>query len=403
MKLIRLLLPHLFKLVCYLMSAPAKTHITYLDSIRGLAAFTVINGHFVNAYDLPCEDSFCKQILDYSPLHIWWDGSAAVSMFFVLSGLVLSLKYFRLGHQADLNSFKLIPYMVGRLFRIWLPYTFILLISAVFYCHFGNSPLLKTALPPSDWIVNMWGHHPLTLMAMLRESFLLNLPAMVVLLPQAWTLTIELVLSLLLPIGLLLAKQGSLWLALFSMIAVVLLGVSPFLLHFALGLLIARYYTVMANYLTPKSWLRRLILLVGLLLYTAINTTEHMLGETSMWLVTGLGAGLIIIYTLSSHRTQGYLQQPILRQLGKISYSAYLIHILILLCLTPYLLSKLELFSTNHLWLWFSAWLLTVVSVQLLSMLSYYLIEIPSISLGRKFINSLLKITFRDVNKCFSA
>ena len=384
------------------MSVPAKTHITYLDSIRGLAAFTVINDHFVTAYDLPCEHGFCKHILDYSPLHIWWDGSAAVSMFFVLSGLVLSLKYFRFGLQADLNSFKLIPYMAGRLFRIWLPYTLILLISAAFYWHTVDSPLLKTALPASDWIVNMWGHHPLTPMAMLRESFLLNLPAMVVLLPQAWTLTIELVLSLLLPIGLLLAKQGSLWLALFSVIAVVLLGVSPFLLHFALGLLIARYYTVMANYLMPKPWLRRLILLVGLLLYTAINTTEHMLGETCLWLITGLGAGLIIIYTLSSHRTQGYLQQPILRQLGKISYSAYLIHILILLCLTPYLLSKLELFSTNHLWLWFSAWLLTVVSVQLLSLLSYYLIEIPSINLGRKFINSLLKVTFRDISRSFS-
>jgi peptidoglycan/LPS O-acetylase OafA/YrhL len=371
------------------MSAPAKTHITYLDSIRGLAAFTVINGHFVNAYDLPCKNSFCKHILDYSPLHIWWDGSAAVSMFFVLSGLVLSLKYFRLGHQPDLNTFKLLPYMTGRLFRIWLPYAAILLISAAFYWPTVNSPLLKTALPPSDWIINMWGHHPLTPTEMLRESFLLSLPDMVVLLPQAWTLTIELVLSLLLPIGLLLAKQGSLWLVLFSVIAVVLLGVSPFLLHFSLGLLISRFYTVTANYLMPKPWLRRLILLVGLLLYTAINTTEHMLGETSMWLITGLGASLIIIYTLSSQRTQGYLQQPILRLLGKVSYSAYLIHMLILLCVTPYFLTQLELFSSHHLWLWLGAWLLTVLSVQVLSLLSYYYIEIPSISLGRKLINAL--------------
>ncbi len=371
------------------MSAPAKTHITYLDSIRGLAAFTVINDHFVTAYDLPCVDSFCKNLLDLTPLHIWWDGSAAVSMFFVLSGLVLSLKYFRLGHQADLNNFKLLPYITGRLFRIWLPYAVILLISAAFYWHTVNSPLLNTALPPTEWIVNMWRNHALTPIAMLRESFLLSLPAMVVLLPQAWTLTIELVLSLLLPIGLLLEKQGSLWLALFSLIAVFLLGVSPFLLHFALGLLIARYYTVMANYLRPKPWLRRFILLLGLLFYTAISTTAHVFGETFMWIVTGLGAGLIIIYTLSSHRTQSFLEWPILRQLGKVSYSAYLIHMLILLCLTPFLLTQLELFSSKHLWLWLGAWLLTVISVQLLSLLSYYYIEIPSISLGRKLINGL--------------
>ena len=380
-----------FKLVCYLMSAPAKTHITYLDSIRGLAAFTVINDHFVTAYNLPCENSFCKDLLDHSPLHIWWDGSAAVSMFFVLSGLVLSLKYFRLGHQADLNSFKLMPYMTARLFRIWLPYLVILLISAAFYWHTVNNPLLKTALPPTEWIVNMWRNHALTALAMLRESFLLSLPAMVVLLPQAWTLTIELVLSLLLPIGLLLAKQGSLWLCLFSMIAILLLGVSPFLMHFALGLLIARYYTVIANYLMPKPWLRRFILLVGLLFYTAMSTSEHLFSETFMWIVTGLGAGFIIIYALSSHRTQGFLEWRILRQLGKVSYSAYLIHMLILLCLTPYLLTQLELYSTNRLWLWLSAWLLTIVIVQLLSLLSYYFIEIPSISLGRKLINGLQK------------
>jgi peptidoglycan/LPS O-acetylase OafA/YrhL len=304
---------------------------------------------------------------------------------------VLSLKYFRLGHQADVNSFKLMPYMTSRLFRIWLPYTFIVLISAVFYWHTVNSPLLKTALPPTEWIVNMWRNHALTPTAMLRESFLLSLPAMVVLLPQAWTLTIELVLSLLLPIGLLLAKQGSLWLGLFAVIAVFLLGVSPFLLHFVFGLLIARYYTAIANYLMPKPWLRRFILLIGLLFYTAISTTSHLLGETFLWLVTGLGAGLIIIYTLSSHRTQGLLEWPILRQLGKISYSAYLIHMLILICLTPYLLTQLELYSYNHLWLWLGAWLLTVISVQLLSLLSYYYIEIPSISLGRKFINALQK------------
>ena len=42
------------------------------------------------AVGLPCENKFCQQVLDYSPLNFWWDGGAAVSMFFVLSSLVLS-------------------------------------------------------------------------------------------------------------------------------------------------------------------------------------------------------------------------------------------------------------------------------------------------------------------------
>ena len=367
----------------------AKTHITYLDSIRGLAALTVINEHFVIAYGLPCENAVCQHVLDYSPLHIWWDGSAAVSMFFVLSGLVLSLKYFRSGHKPDLHNFHLMPYITGRLFRILLPYCVIVFISAFLYLYIVEIPLLKTLLAPSDWIVDMWRSNPLTRMAMLRESFLLSLPASVVLLPQAWTLTIELVLSLLLPIGLLLADRGTAWLILFSLFAVFLLGVSPFLLHFLLGLTIARHYTVIADYLTGTAWQRRGILLTGLFFYTSASFFPGWFGETAIWLSSGLGAGLIILYALSSARTQHILSHAAFRQIGKVSYSAYLIHMSIIICLTPYLLKGLESYTINHAALWFGGWLLTVIIALLLSWLSYYSLEIPSISLGKKVIKAI--------------
>ena len=367
----------------------AKTHITYLDSIRGLAALTVINEHFVIAYGLPCENPVCQRILDYSPLHIWWDGGAALSMFFVLSGLVLSLKYFRSGHKPDLHNFNLMPYITGRLFRIWLPYGVIVFISAFLYLHTVESPLLKTLLTPSDWIVDMWRSNPLTAKDMVREGFLPSLPPSVVLLPQAWTLTIELVLSLLLPIGLLLADRGTAWLISFSLYAVFLLGVSPFLLHFLLGLMIARHSTAIAGYLTRSPWQRRGVLLMGLLFYTSASTFPEAFGETVIWLNSGLGAGLIILYALSSARTQQVLSHPVLRQIGKVSYSAYLIHMAILICLTPYLLNVLESYTGYHAGLWFGGWLLTLVIVQLLSLLSYYGLEIPSITLGRKVINAI--------------
>ena len=360
-----------------------------MDSIRGLAALTVINEHFVIAYGLPCENPVCQRILDYSPLHIWWDGGAAVSMFFVLSGLVLSLKYFRSGHKPDLHHFHLMPYITGRLFRIWLPYCVIVFISALLYLHTVESPLLKTLLTPSDWIVDMWRSNPLTRMDMVREGFLLSLPPSVVLLPQAWTLTIELVLSLLLPIGLLLADRGTAWLISFTLFAVFLLGVSPFLLHFLLGLMIARHYTAIAGYLTRSPWRRRGVLLVGLLFYTSASTVQDWVGETVIWLSSGLGAGLIILYALSSVRTQQVLSHPALRQIGKVSYSAYLIHMAILICLTPYLLKGLESYVGHHAGLWFGGWLLTVVTVQLLSLLCYYCLEIPSITLGRKLIAAI--------------
>jgi peptidoglycan/LPS O-acetylase OafA/YrhL len=123
---------------------------------------------------------------------------------------------------------------------------------------------------------------------------------------------------------------------------------------------------------------------MGLYFYTSASTFPQSFGEIVISLAQGMGASLIILYALSSIRTQGLLSNGILRQIGKVSYSAYLIHMAILICLTPYLLKGLESFTLNTIWLWPSGWLLTIIIVQLLSFVSYYCLEIPSIRLGRK-------------------
>lgn len=367
----------------------AKTHISYLDTIRGLAALTVISEHFVIAYGLPCQSDSCKYILDFSPLHIWWDGSAAVSMFFVLSGLVLSIKYFRDGHRPNLSRFHLAQFLIGRMFRIWLPYLLVLLISAGLFVLAFHSVFPVTILPASDWITGMWHNYPLTASDMLRESFLLNMPSLIVLLPQSWTLGIELMISLLLPVGLLLADRGTSWLLFFGLLSTSLLGVPIFLWHFLLGLLIARHYDRIHTYLDVRPWQRRLLLVIGLLLYT-IDTLvpAELVGDNAIWLGSGLGSGVILMFVLSSKATQRWLSYPLLRQVGKVSYSAYLTHMAVLLCLTPRILQGLETLTDNPKLLWFGGWLLTIVAVQSLSLLFFHYLEIPSMSLGRRLADA---------------
>ena len=363
-------------------------HIAYLDSIRGLAALAVINEHFVIAYGLPCNNQFCQRILDFSPLHFWWDGGAAVSMFFVLSGFVLALKYFRDTQCPDLHSFQLLPYVIGRLFRIWLPYVVLIVLSGFLYRYTLETPALITELRASEWINSLWRGHPLSFMDMLREAFLLKLPQVVVLLPQSWTLSIELVLSLLLPLGLWLVERGIVWLVFFTLLAVFCLGVSPFLGHFLLGLLIARHHKQIIDYVTHRAGVRIGVLVLGLGLYTSGNTLPKIVGETVVWLSSGLGAGLIIIFVLSSTNTQRFLSLSILRQMGKVSYSAYLLHMAVILCLTPYLLKALEIVMLNQQVLWLGGLVLTIAVVQLLAYLFYYVLERPSINLGRKLLKN---------------
>jgi len=361
-----------------------KTHVTYLDSIRGLASLMVITEHYIIAFGLPCENATCQNTLDSTPLNFWWNGSAAVSMFFVLSGLVLSLKYFRSGHKPDLTDFNPTGYLIGRAFRIWLPYGIILLISAALYHYATQSPMIKTPLPSSIWISEMWHGHPLTFSDMIRESFLIKLPELIVLIPQSWTLTIELVLSLLLPIGLLLAEKGTNWLIFFGLFAVSCLGVSVFLLHFLLGFLIARYYHYLSGYFAGRIWQRRLICAIGILCYTSGNVICMLTGDSTIELVNGIGSALLLVFVIGSVRAQRFLSYPVLTKTGKVSYSAYLIHMLILICLTPHLLKWLELLTTDHFGLWFGGYLLTILIVQALSLLSYEWLERPSVEIGRR-------------------
>ncbi len=366
------------------MTAPAKTHISYLDSIRGLAALSVINEHFVIAYGLPCQNLLCQAWLDAPPLNVWWNGTAAVSMFFVLSGLVLSLKYFRDSSNPNLQNLDLATFLIARIFRIWLPYCVVLAISALLYLLSVNHPPLATQLSATDWITQMWRGHPLSPLAMLREGFLLKLPTEVVLLPQAWTLTIELVLSMLLPVGLIVAARKTQWLVFFTLFSVLFLDVSIFLLHFLTGLLIARYYHPIIAYLSARTILRRSFLMLGFSFYASSTALEDFIGDDGIWLASGLGAGLILLAVLGSNRLQQLLTLPILRLLGKVSYSAYLIHMAILICLTPYLLLALQTFTSNHFLLWLGGISLTIVIVQSLSLLSFNYLEQPSVALGKR-------------------
>ena len=361
-----------------------KTHIVYLDTIRGLAALTVVSEHFVIAYGLPCEGELCRQWLDNSPLHIWWDGIVAVSMFFVLSGFVLSLKHFRTETGSDMAQFALLGYSLNRISRIWLPYGVILFMSALLYMATVNILPISTGLPASDWITQMWRSHPLTLMSMLREAFLLYLPPLVVLIPQSWTLSIELVLSLFLPVGLLLAQRGVSWLLFFGVLAVTVLGVSVFVVHFLIGLLLAKYHKVVTSYLMRYRWQRWLILVIGLFFYTAADSLYSVLNDTGLWLVSGLGAGMILLFVLGSLQTQALLSQPSLRYIGKVSYSLYLLHMAVLMFLTPFLLQILALVVSNHLGLWLGGWLLTIMVSLLLSLLSYHWLELPCMALGKR-------------------
>jgi peptidoglycan/LPS O-acetylase OafA/YrhL len=85
--------------------------------------------------------------LRYIDLPLLMGGRFAVMLFFVLSGFVLALPYFA-GTSAAYG-----PYLVRRFCRLYPPFAFAVLVSALLCYLLGG-----VALPGlSDWLTEAWG------------------------------------------------------------------------------------------------------------------------------------------------------------------------------------------------------------------------------------------------------
>jgi peptidoglycan/LPS O-acetylase OafA/YrhL len=92
-----------------------------LDSLRGLAALAVVLSHFTGVY---LNTRHYTVFLYKFPMRILLDGRAAVILFFLLSGFVLSLPYRQRGLEYG-------TFLVRRICRIYLPYLGALLLAVL--------------------------------------------------------------------------------------------------------------------------------------------------------------------------------------------------------------------------------------------------------------------------------
>lgn len=129
-----------------------KNKLYWLEGIRGLVAFIVLFGHFLCAYypalftGITTDSKFGSLIdvrLASTPINIFWNGYFAVSIFFVLSGFVLTTKFF-----STTNNNIIISSSIRRYVRLAIPITGSSLIAYW---------LLKTNLYFNDELVEYTG------------------------------------------------------------------------------------------------------------------------------------------------------------------------------------------------------------------------------------------------------
>lgn len=299
-------------------TVPLTIHrINYLDSVRGLAAFAVVVYHFIG-WRWEKETAFHLASLVFN-------GSDAVSLFFVLSGLVLSWKYFHPDESLVITPLHYRGYVLNRLSRLYLP--FLAALAVYYYSWYHHGENLQLVL---DFLTNKNGWFEEALLV--RGKHMLYTPG--------WTLEVEMAGSLFLPFLILLLRYNrQLFFGLMTVGLVLGSGFSM-MFHFLLGLVLTYYFPQIAAYDMRQSKLypfRFLLYLVVFALFSA-HHLERMHPIPSLvgyWLgimridlfhLTGLGAFFILAYIINSPRLQQFLVSRPLLFLGRISYSLYLLH-----------------------------------------------------------------------------
>ncbi|WP_406636675.1 acyltransferase family protein [Pseudarthrobacter quantipunctorum] len=317
----------------------STTRLASLDGLRGVAAVVVLVHHslllipqlsLVNAFR-PANESPLVWLLTYTPLRIFWAGSEAVLVFFVLSGMVLALPALRVGKSFDWRA-----YYPARIVRLYLPVVAAIMLAFVF------AWLVPRRSGPD---VSYWlGSHaePLSVAAAAKDALLLIGRSNLV--TPLWSLKYEVIFSLFLPVYVfVLWRFRRHWVAATVLVFVAMFagtavgnGSVKYLPIFAIGVLLAVKFKELRGLAERIDGSRRPVMvwrLVAVLSVVALCSTWYgaALGVPVDWLdaflplVLAGATGLIFVVAFSS-RAQRFFSLPTVTWLGTISFSLYLVH-----------------------------------------------------------------------------
>jgi peptidoglycan/LPS O-acetylase OafA/YrhL len=319
-----------------------------LDGLRGLAAASVVILHFSQIFTdtaLPEYRAFdrCFSMLSRTPIAILWSGTSAVVLFFVLSGFVLY-------RMMTSSGSALQSYVVRRITRLWIPCAVTVTVAALGLYLVPGRPIVGQ----SAWLNSLINVQPLP-GAFSQHLLMLGDFDTKQLDPVIWSLVLELRLSLIFPL---------IYWAVRRMPAAPLLGLSTVIgmgaaylqnrshgssvslyatfvcqWYFVAGALVAKQEAVV------RQWYRKLPSRSSAIAGAAAVALYCNLVPFSTTLSVMAGASWIFIAALCSQPLQRMLLSSAAQWLGRVSYSLYLSHLVVLLFLVRALHAMIPLTS----------------------------------------------------------
>ena len=309
------------------MTSATNRRLTGLDGLRGVAALVVVFYH-LSLVARPFIETGTEGDgwwwLTRTPLKLLTAGTESVLVFFVLSGLVVTLPALR-------DGFGWLGYYGGRMLRLYLPVWASLAMAAL---AIALLPRELAAVTPDSWLART---NALTVSwpqllaegSLWKASYDVN--------NVLWSLRWELVFSLSLPLFVMAARAlRRAWV--FAAALAVLCTVTGRLVDiealvylpvFFLGVLMAVRLSDLRSAVGAWPRLGRAALaaasLTLLIASWLARPIEGTIGSDVLWGLAGLGAAGLVVVVIGSPTAERALSSAVPRWLGKISFSLYLV------------------------------------------------------------------------------
>ena len=339
-----------------------------LHALRGVAAVIVLLVHLQGRI---------QETFDGFSIPAIFNGSAAVNFFFVLSGLVVGASL----AKNDLTQSTISLYFYRRFFRI-MPLMFVTVTIGGFYLLFVE-PHLRYALNPVEY-----GEFTLAKFAAGYVGYSLKAN------PPIWSIFVELVGSLVIPLMLLSgSKIRNVLLVFAACVALSLLPIDSkhywhfYIVCFFIGLTVLIWGRRLANKIKrlPKAIFWLLIAALAASFYLARPLTGAGYGDLWIvyWETLSIAPVVAIIYYLPERFS--LLNAPVFKFLGDVSYSLYLTHSLVLVILLNMIVAHM-----GHTGWAVLAYCLTAILCSFtIAQISYRTVELGGIRLGERLRREL--------------
>lgn len=305
--------------------ARAQGRIRSLDGLRGIAASVVVIHHLLLAsvvslaavYLTGAHPVGLARLLSYTPLHIIWAGPEFVIVFFVLSGLVLSLA------AAAGARFIARQYYPNRFIRLYVPVWGSLIVGAV-----AHVVISHASVHGATWWLNHH-HERLTLHRAAYDSTLVYEAGDPQFSGVLWSLRWEVYFSILLPVFLFVGSKVRFELLTAATLGVILVGATShqtlhYLPPFMLGVALAYGRDRLRAWMTPaRAWSLLGLAVIGL---TADWWLRNGFGRHVALMLVAAGAMCAVAVAMCPGFFADFLNRRPVNLVGKRSFSLYLVH-----------------------------------------------------------------------------